>query len=165
MSSSMSLNMKRKYKTALKIFGFFAISVLLIIIYKNENNTGGEHLNRNFSDRITCEEYYYILDSKIPHILIDVRSEDSFKNGSLPNAINIPKEELPNNVEKINDLLIKKAQETNSRNVPLYLVCGSGYLSGSSVPLLKRYGIKSKDIIGGLAAWKSKIDPDFPLVY
>ncbi|KAL6599183.1 Rhodanese-like protein [Neocallimastix californiae] len=115
------------------------------------------------NERITCEEYNEILKANKPHILIDVRPQTAFKNGALPNAINIPKAELEENAERIKELLKKKAEEVNENEIPLYLICRSGVTSSLSIPILKKKDINSKDIIGGLLEWKKKIDPDFPI--
>ncbi|OUM65761.1 hypothetical protein PIROE2DRAFT_7178 [Piromyces sp. E2] len=114
-------------------------------------------------DRISCEEYNEILKSNKPHVLIDVRPKGAFQAGALENAINIPKADLVDNVERIQDLLKKKAEEVNENEVPLYLICRSGITSSLSIPILKKQGIISKDVKGGLLEWKSKINPQFPI--
>ncbi|OUM58209.1 hypothetical protein PIROE2DRAFT_16581, partial [Piromyces sp. E2] len=128
--------MKRSVNSLIKMIVFFVLSFILIYYYKQENEDTKlvskfqqqyqdtlNNYQQKFSlisddDRITCEEYNEILKSNKPHILIDVRPPEAFQIGSLPNAINIPKVELLSNIERIKELLNKKAEENNTNEVP-----------------------------------------------
>lgn len=72
--------------------------------------------------------------------VIDVRSEKEFSYGSLPNSINIPLQQITNEVE-----MLKLKQ-------PLVLCCASGMRSSMAVTALKKAGIA--EVYNG-GAWKN----------
>lgn len=74
-------------------------------------------------------------------ILIDVRSEEEFKDGYLPGAVNIPHTEI---AEKISGVAPEKS-------VPLYLYCRSGRRVGIAMEALKELGYTDMTNLGGLS--------------
>ena len=62
-------------------------------------------------------------------LLIDVRSRSEYRQGHLPNSINIP-------MEVLGDI----AKQVPSQDTPLYLYCHSGMRSGQCVRALKAMG-------------------------
>lgn len=113
------------------------------------------------SERVCCAEYKRILASGVPHILIDVRSENEMSICCLPNATNIPISKIMNEVSltAIKDA-IEKTKETNH-----YVVCRRGNDSQKAVRILQKQFPEFKwyDIIGGLYAWHNEIDDTLPL--
>lgn len=71
--------------------------------------------------------------------VLDVRSEEEYKEGHVKNSVHIPLELLPHNIEKIRSF--KKS---------IITVCRSGNRSGMAADFLNQMGIKS--INGG--PWK-----------
>ncbi|WP_273566484.1 HesA/MoeB/ThiF family protein [Maribacter halichondriae] len=72
--------------------------------------------------------------------IVDVRTDEEFRNYHLPESIHIPLNELENNTEKINF------------SIPVYLVCQSGKRSETALRLLQKKYPKSSlfSILGGL---------------
>jgi len=54
---------------------------------------------------------------------------------------------------------------TNSSNDSLYIVCRLGNDSQTAAESLRRASgdLIIKDVIGGLRAWSSQVDPEFPV--
>ncbi|TVR77034.1 MAG: rhodanese-like domain-containing protein [Chitinophagaceae bacterium] len=64
-------------------------------------------------------------------LLIDVRKEKDFELGHAPRALNIPMNELETKAEKLKKL-----------NVPVIVVCGSGFKSATANEILKDKGLE-----------------------
>ncbi len=86
-------------------------------------------------------------DSKQPYTLLDVRPEDEFISGHIPNAINIPIEQLPH---KINQL---QTDQT------LVVYCRGPYCmwSQQAVEALQQRGIQAKRLTDGYPEWQASI--------
>lgn len=84
-------------------------------------------------------------DSKQPYTLLDVRPEDEFAAGHIPNAINIPIEQLPH---KINQL---QTDQT------LVVYCRGPYCmwSQQAVEALQQRGIQAKRLTDGYPEWQA----------
>ncbi|MBM2830065.1 MAG: rhodanese protein [Gammaproteobacteria bacterium] len=79
-------------------------------------------------------------------IVLDLRSENNFKDGHILNAINIPSEKLP---ERQNE--IKKYKER-----PVILSCNNGAESAQASRILKHNGFEKLYCLkGGLQAWRN----------
>ena len=88
-----------------------------------------------------------ILMNRQPVNLVDVRSFDEYKKGRINNSINIPLDQLADNMGKL-----KK-----SPNKTLLLYCQKGFRSAQTVKILTKLGINSAiSIEGGLDAWQKE---------
>jgi len=77
-------------------------------------------------------------------VIIDVRNEEKFKIGHIPNAINIPYEKLPEMIDKLK----KYSKQT------ILVYCGSGNSSGKAMKLLNQKDFELVIIIeGGFNEW------------
>tara|TARA_B100000809_G_C15000048_1_gene481233 strand:+ start:515 stop:928 length:414 start_codon:yes stop_codon:yes gene_type:complete len=77
-------------------------------------------------------------------IIIDVRSEEKFNVGHIPNAVNIPYNKLPEMVDKLK----KQPKKT------ILVYCGSGNSSGKAMKLLNQKEFESvMSIEGGFSEW------------
>jgi len=77
-------------------------------------------------------------------IIIDVRSEEKFNVGHIPNAVNIPYNKLPEMVDKLK----KQPKKT------ILVYCGSGNSSGKAMRLLNQKEFESvMSIEGGFSEW------------
>jgi rhodanese-related sulfurtransferase len=77
-------------------------------------------------------------------IIIDVRSEEKFNAGHIPNAVNIPYNKLPEMVDKLK----KQPKKT------ILVYCGSGNSSGKAMRLLNQKEFESvMSIEGGFSEW------------
>ena len=76
--------------------------------------------------------------------IIDVRNEEKFNEGHIPDAINIPFIKFPEEINKLKN----KSKKT------ILLYCGSGNSSGKAMKLLSQKGFESvMSIEGGFAEW------------
>jgi hypothetical protein len=78
--------------------------------------------------------------------ILDVRSEEEYKQGHIPNSINIPLSELEN---RLNEL---------DRSKEIITVCASGVRSDKAARRLMemRFDIV-KNMSGGMMAWEGKV--------
>ena len=76
--------------------------------------------------------------------IIDVRNEEKFNEGHIPDAINIPFIKFPEEINKLKN----KSKKT------ILLYCGSGNSSGKAMKILSQKGFESvMSIEGGFAEW------------
>lgn len=69
--------------------------------------------------------------------ILDVRTHEECRRAGVPNAINIPLNDIPSNLNKL-----KKYQE------PILVCCESGLRSAQAVQFLKMKGINTLDLGG-----------------
>jgi len=81
-------------------------------------------------------------------LLIDVRSQEEWDQGHIPNTVLIPLEELPN---RLNEL---------PRDKPIVVVCRSGNRSQQGRDILLEAGFEATSMDGGVRAW---YDAGYPL--
>lgn len=79
--------------------------------------------------------------------ILDVRSEEEYKQGHIPNSTNIPLSELEN---RLNEL---------DRNKEIITVCTSGVRSDKAARKLMEMRFNNvKNMSGGIRAWKGNIE-------
>ncbi|MFN8378001.1 MAG: rhodanese-like domain-containing protein [Anaerolineae bacterium] len=83
------------------------------------------------------------VDGGAAHQLIDVRTPEEFASGHLPNAVNIPLDELPNRLGEV------------ATDEPVVLYCRSGNRSGQAAQLLASEGYTQVLDLGGIVAWQA----------
>ena len=83
-------------------------------------------------------------------ILIDVRTKEEFSLGHIPEAVNIPYEEIQNRIEEIRQLTCSRMSE---RSAFLILYCDRGNTSLRASRDLYRLGFSVKNVYGGLAGY------------
>lgn len=88
------------------------------------------------------EEY----DSMPQAMLLDVRTEQEYRQGHIPGSRNIPL----HNIEKI-------AQMTHSKHVPLFVYCYSGARSRRAVQELHHLGYTDVRNLGGISAYNGRV--------
>lgn len=74
-------------------------------------------------------------------LLLDVRSPEEFASGRLPDAVNIPVEELKS---RLGELEAKR---------PIVVYCRSGRRSAKAAELLKSAGFQQVHDLGPMSAW------------
>ena len=97
--------------------------------------------------QITQEEAKKIMDSGAPHIVLDVREQDEFDEGHIPNAILIPYTEIDAKAEGI--LTDKDAQ--------ILVYCRSGRRSKIAAESLVNLGYTNVKEFGGIIDWEYEI--------
>lgn len=80
-------------------------------------------------------------------ILLDVRTPEEYGGGHVPGSRNLPLQQI----EKI--IAIAEKKET-----PLFVYCQSGARSRQAVSLLQRMGYENVNNIGGMAAYRGKVE-------
>jgi hydroxyacylglutathione hydrolase len=84
------------------------------------------------------------IESERDLVILDVRQPQEWSDGHIEHARHITGAELP---QRINEV---------PRNVPVAVICGSGYRSSVSSSLLAAHGYKDVvNVLGGMSAWKS----------
>ncbi|XP_027706678.1 adenylyltransferase and sulfurtransferase MOCS3 [Vombatus ursinus] len=124
-------------------------------------------------ERVSAAHYKQVLDAGEPHLLLDVRPQVEVDICCLPHALHIPLSRLerrdPESVELLGDA-IRKGKQTIQKGTlfPIYVICKLGNDSQKAVKVLQSLSIKeldsllARDIVGGLMAWATKVDPTFP---
>ena len=114
------------------LFFLIAVSGLLLIL-------------PNRSKKIISVKESVVLINRQPTILVDVRNANEFTLGRIDNSLNIPLDQLPENIDKL-----KK-----NPNKTILVYCQKGFRSSQAVKILNKLGINSAvSIAGGLDAWK-----------
>ena len=76
-------------------------------------------------------------------LVLDVRTDDEWREGHLPGALHIMGGYLPERVDEV------------PRDRPLVVMCGSGYRSTIAASVLERAGFTDiTNLTGGMKAWK-----------
>lgn len=97
--------------------------------------------NRPSYPKLTIAEYRENHENET-HVLIDVRTKQEFKGGHLPNAINIPMDEINARVDEI------------PKDKTVVLVCASGNRSGMVAGALTKAGYTNiYNLEGGTMTW------------
>lgn len=79
--------------------------------------------------------------------LIDVRNPYEFREGHIPDSINIPLDKIEEITDKVPD---KKKR--------IFVYCLSGARSASALSVLRKHGYTDVTNIGGIAAWPGKLE-------
>jgi len=80
-------------------------------------------------------------------ILLDVRTPQEYREGHIPGSKNVP-------VQSID----KAASVVENKDTPLYVYCHSGGRSRQAVQLLRQMGYSNVTNIGGIAAYRGKVE-------
>ena len=80
-------------------------------------------------------------------ILLDVRTPEEYKEGHIPGSVSIPLAALP-----------ARYSELGASDTPLFVHCLSGGRSGQAVSFLKSVGYTNVKNIGGISAWRGKVE-------
>ncbi|XP_036605184.1 adenylyltransferase and sulfurtransferase MOCS3 [Trichosurus vulpecula] len=124
-------------------------------------------------ERVSTAHYKRVLDAGEPHLLLDVRPKVEVDICCLPHALHIPLSHLERrdveSLELLRDAIRKGKQNIQKGTLfPIYVICKLGNDSQKAVKVLQSLSIKeldsflARDIVGGLMAWATKIDPTFP---
>ncbi len=92
-------------------------------------------------------QYY---DTDADHVLIDVRTDEEYKEFHLPNAVHIPLDTIAASLQQVRDLAGEK---------PVVLVCRSGGRSAMAAEALLGAGlndVRLYNLDGGSLGWKNR---------
>ena len=82
--------------------------------------------------------------TRLPELnVVDVRRRGEYGGGHVPNALNVPLDELPQHVAEIDP------------SKPTAVICGGGYRSSAAASILRRHAFRAPlfNVIGGTGAW------------
>ena len=122
-------------------------------------------------ERVTVQEYNSVLQSKQPHVLIDVRPQLQQDIIKLDNAISIPLGQIvkEDGLQMVQDLIDKTFDEKATEPKKIFVMCRRGNASQKAVRELKNKlnieedNLDIKDIIGGIEKWSVEVDPELPM--
>ena len=80
-------------------------------------------------------------------ILLDVRTGQEFREGHIPGSVNIPLQSIANG-----------RTPSDNKNAQIYVYCHSGSRSRQAVGRLKGMGYSNVKNIGGIAAYRGKVE-------
>ena len=80
-------------------------------------------------------------------VLLDVRTPQEYREGHIPNSVNLPLQALGGG-----------GPVPVGKDAPLFVYCHSGARSRQAVNLLERMGYARAKNIGGMAAYKGKVE-------
>ena len=99
-------------------------------------------------EQITPEEANKIIASGEEHIILDVREQDEFEEGHIPNAILIPYTEIENKAE---DMIPDKEAQ-------ILVYCRSGRRSKIASESLAKLGYINVKEFGGIIDWPYEVE-------
>ncbi len=76
--------------------------------------------------------------------ILDVRSDKEWQNGHVEDALHIPGGDLPQRYAEL------------PSDLPLHVICGSGYRSSIACSVLLQNGFSIVNVLGGMTAWNAQ---------
>ena len=98
--------------------------------------------------KITAEEAKQIMDSSENFVILDVRTDEEYAEGHIPNAILIPDYEIEEKAEAI----------LTDKNQTILVYCRSGNRSKSASEILARLGYTDVREFGGINDWPYEVE-------
>ncbi len=135
-------------KRVLKVLSLLLILLSLTTACSRENGIGSTP-EKTFMT-ISTEEAKDIIDSEENYIILDVRTEEEYKEGHIPGAINLPNEEV--SIETTNNLTDKEQL--------ILVYCRSGNRSKTASKKLLELGYTNIYDFGGINDWKYDIEQE-----
>jgi putative lipoprotein len=97
---------------------------------------------------ITAKEAKEIMDSQTGYIILDVRSEEEYKEGHVPYAKSLPLDVLES----------KAAEELPDKEQQILVYCRSGNRSTKAAGILEKLGYTNIKNFGGIKDWTYDIE-------
>ncbi len=120
-----------------------ALVLLLVLLFVEEARSKG------FGSQLSVHKAVDLMNHE-QAIVLDLRDKDTFKTGHIIDAINIPKADLEQKMNKI----------INFKTRPIIVVCPNGQQSTQVAAQLKKQGFeKIQALSKGMQAWKSESMP------
>ncbi len=122
----------------------FILLCTLLVACENDTNKGENAMY----EQITAVEAKKIMDSSEEYILLDVREQDEFDAGHIPDAILIPYTEIENKAEEI----------IPDKNKQILVYCRSGRRSKIAAESLAKLGYTDIKEFGGIIDWPYEVE-------
>lgn len=97
---------------------------------------------------VSMDDIVKIMEDNKDYVIVDVRTPDEYKEGHIPNAINIPN-------ETINETVYNKLKDKNQL---ILIYCRSGSRSRQAAYKMQKLGYTNLVDFGGIINWKGKIE-------
>ena len=143
---------KLSTKILIQIVPFAFIFVMLFSIIgltgcSDSKNTSNETSGSNTYQQITADEAAKMMQSETDYIILDVRTEEEYASGHIPNAINLPNETIGiENIEQLSD-----------KEQLIFVYCRSGNRSKQAAAKLANLGYINIVEFGGINDWNGEI--------
>ena len=119
----------------------FIVLLLTGCMYIRPKQNGMSDLSQN--------EWAKALTEQPQAVVLDVRTEEEFESGYIPNAINIDIQMGNIFIDEINTL---------DKNKSYYVYCRSGARSAQAVQLMRDLGFnETYNLLGGILDWKGEV--------
>jgi rhodanese-related sulfurtransferase len=140
----MSKNMRNLVIALVAIVAVVVIAVVLVGQATTTPDTADAGVAGVVSGNISPADYTsQFVDVNTPHLLLDVRTAEEFAGGHLPNAVNIPVEDLEARLSEI------------PMGQPVVVYCRSGNRSADAANILNRAGYTQVLDLGGIIDWQA----------
>ena len=124
------------------IFLLLAVPLLTACGQDKENDQGAVYLN------ITAEEAKQIMDSEEGYIILDVRTQEEYDQGHVPDAILIPNTEIK----------VRAVEELTDKDQLILVYCRSGRRSKLAAEALVELGYTNIKEFGGIIDWPYEVE-------
>ena len=121
----------------------FYLSIVLLL-------TGCMYLQpkQNSMSDLSQKEWTNALVEHPEAVVLDVRTEDEFESGHIPNALNIDLSMGPGFIDEVNAL---------DKNKSYYVYCRSGARSAQAIQVMRDLGFsETYNLIGGILEWEGE---------
>lgn len=115
---------------------------------KSTNSTTTSTTKTNEIRHVSMDDIVKIMNENKNYVIVDVRTPDEYKEGHIPNAINIPN-------ETINETVYNKLKDKNQL---ILIYCRSGSRSRQATYKMQKLGYTNLVDFGGIINWKGKIE-------
>lgn len=123
------------------------IAAVIIIVYVAKKQIGDDNMNAKYNS-ISMDEAKKIFESAGDYIIVDVRHPEEYAEGHIPNAINIPNEDIDKD----------EPSELPDKKQTIYVYCRSGNRSKQASKKLSDMGYKNIIEFGGIIDWTGTIE-------
>jgi rhodanese-related sulfurtransferase len=104
---------------------------------------------QNGMSNLSQTEWAKALTKQPEAVILDVRTEEEFESGYIPNAKNIDLRMGPGFIDEINTL---------EKNKSYYVYCRSGARSAQAVQLMRDLGFnQTYNLLGGILNWEGEV--------
>jgi len=95
------------------------------------------------SNKISPQEAHRIMEEGGKYVLLDVRTQEEYRQAHIKGAKLIP----------VDDLISRAAKELPDKNARILVYCQSGARAGNAVKMLGRMGYTDVCSFGGIMNW------------
>ena len=130
----------------MKKYSVILLCILLIMLFTacKDKETNQDSMNYK---QITMDDAKEVFETKGDYIIVDVRRADEYASGHIPDAINIPNENIGED----------DIPELPDKTQVIYVYCRSGNRSKQAAEKLVRLGYSNIIEFGGILDWKGKV--------